>query len=84
MSCNEFIIEQVTKDRYAMLLAMASENGVAISGTQAMAHGCILTWNYYEASQSIHITCTEHPWYASCAEVESKIREIVAKAERGI
>jgi hypothetical protein len=84
MSCQEITIEGIGKDFYGQLLAEASAAGGKFEGTKASIGGCEFNWSYDAETQGLHITCIKKPFYASCDTVESKIRELVAKAKESV
>lgn len=80
MPCAEITIEQIPLDLYAKLLNEAAAAGATFTGNKASISGLEFDWDYSESEQSLHVTCTKKPFYATCAEVESRIRELVEKA----
>ena len=84
VSCPEISLEEIDKDLYGRLLYEATAAGAEFDGTKACIEGLEFDWNYDEATQTLNITCTKKPFYASCGVVESKIRELVEKAKGAI
>lgn len=81
MSCPEITIESIDAGLYGRLLGEATTAGAKFEGTKGEIAGCAFDWNYDEAAQTLNVTCTKKPFYASCTEVESRIRELVAKSK---
>ena len=84
MNCPEICLAGIDSAYYARLLADLAETSAKIDGNQVEAGGCSFDWNYDPAASTLNITCTRKPFYATCAEVESRIRELVLKAKDGI
>jgi len=47
-----------------------------LSGT-ASHSGATIDWSYDPPTQTLSITCTSKPWYASCDLVNGKLTELV-------
>jgi hypothetical protein len=84
VSCDEITIEDVDPILYAHLLTEATTAGAKFDGTKASIQGLEFDWTYDEAAQVLHVTCTKKPFYATCSEVESRIKELVTKAKGAI
>jgi hypothetical protein len=84
VSCAEITIESVDQGLYGKLLSEATEAGARFDGARASIQGLEFDWNYDAEAQILHVTCTKKPFYASCGAVESRIRELVAKAKESI
>jgi len=84
VSCPEITIEEIPQDLYAKLLAEATAAGAIFEGSFAKIEGLSFDWNYDPSAQVLHITCLKKPFFASCGVVESRIRELVAKAKGAI
>lgn len=81
MACPEITIEQVDQPLHAKLLVEAMAAGATFQGTYATIEALTFDWNYDPAAQVLHVTCLKKPFYATCNEVESRIRELAAKAK---
>jgi hypothetical protein len=84
MPCPEITIEGIDGVLYGKLLHQAVQSEATFVGLNVHFQGVSLDWNYDEPSQTLHITCTKKPFYASCELVESKLRELVAKAKGAV
>jgi hypothetical protein len=80
MACPEIVIEQIPLDLYAKLLNEATAAGATFYGTKASFQHLEFDWDYDQPSQTLRMTCTKKPFYATCGEVESRIRELAEKA----
>lgn len=81
--CDEltFSIEQAL---YSKLLEEATEAGATFSGDQASLEGLEFDWSYDAVSQTLHVTCVKHPFYASCEKIAAKIQELISNARTSI
>jgi hypothetical protein len=82
--CPEIAIEDIDKTLYGNLLAEANAGNAKFDGTKVSIAGCEFDWNYDAEARVLRITCVKKPFYATCATVESRIRELVAKAKESI
>lgn len=82
--CPEIVIEQVSPELHAKLLAEATAAGAKFDGDQAEWHGCQLAWNWDADSQTLRATCVRKPFYISCGAIEEGIKNEVEKARSGI
>ena len=82
VSCPQITIEQIDPILHGRLMGQASAAGAEFSvGSKATINGLEFDWNYDGEAQILNVTCTKKPFYATCSEVESRIRELVAKAK---
>jgi hypothetical protein len=81
VNCPEITIENIDSALYAKLLSGATSAGAQFDGAKASIRGADFDWNYDQSAQILHITCTRKPFYATCAEVESRIRSLVDEAK---
>jgi hypothetical protein len=81
MPCAEITIEQIPLDLYAKLLNEATAAGATFYGAKASFSNLEFDWDYDGVAQTLRITCTKKPFYATCGEVESRIRELAEKAK---
>jgi hypothetical protein len=84
MACQEITIEGVDTVLYGRLLSQATAAGAQFDGIRASIESLEFDWNYDAAAQVLHVTCTKKPFYATCSEVESRIRDLAAKAKTAI
>jgi hypothetical protein len=84
MTCPGIVIPDISKDLYDKLLSEAAAAGAGFNGNRASISGCDFDWNYDAVSMTLSITCIRKPFYATCPEVESRIRDLVTKAKEGI
>lgn len=84
VSCQEITIEAIDHELYSRLLAEATAAGAHFDGVKASINGLEFDWNYDAECQVLQVTCTRKPFYATCSDVESKIREMVAKSKGAI
>ena len=82
--CPEITIEQVSQDLHGKLLSEATAAGAKFDGSRATIEGLEFDWNYDGAAETLHVTCTKKPFYATCGTVESRIRELVEKAKGAV
>ena len=83
MACDEITFDGIDGVLYGKLLHQAIAANAIFDGLTVHFEGVALDWNYDAAAQVLHVTCTKKPFYASCDLVESKLRELVAKAKQG-
>lgn len=82
--CPEISIPQIDGDLYEKLLAEANSAGASFEGSKASISGLEFDWNYDLESQTLNVTCTKKPFYATCGEVENRIQELIQKARTSI
>ena len=82
--CQEVTIEGIDQALYDKLLAEATAAGASFYGGTVALKGCTFAWNYDAPSSTLHFTCLGRPFIFGCGEVESRIRELVAKARTAI
>lgn len=82
--CDKIELEGIDPALYGKLLHQAIAADAEFIGLTVYFQGVRLAWNYDEPSQTLHITCTKKPFYASCELVEKHIRELVAKAQESV
>jgi hypothetical protein len=84
MPCPEIEIQGIDRELVGKFISQAISAGAEVDGARVTLHGISLDWDYDEVSQTLHITALKHPFYFSCGEIDTKIRELVAKAKAGI
>src|SRR5262249_49386138 len=77
--CEAQIFSNITRERWVGMQSKAGQLGVELAGDsgQASRQGFTFTWNYDESMQTLMIQCLEHPFFAPCALVNSKLKELV-------
>jgi hypothetical protein len=83
MPCPEITLEGIDKGLYSKLLSGALQAGAEFDGDRVTLHGMLLEWTWDQITDTLHITPLKHPFYSSCDEISSKIRELADKAKRG-
>ena len=83
MACPEITFTEVDPAFYGRLLHQAVAAGAFFNGLSVKYEGVELNWAYDEPSQTLHVTCSKKPFYASCELVESHVRMLVEKAKTG-
>jgi hypothetical protein len=85
--CNQIELYGINQDLYAKLLTEATAGGIAFDGNRANLHDGPISlefdWDYQPDSAVLYVTCTKKPFIFSCAQVEERLRELVAKAKTG-
>jgi hypothetical protein len=84
VSCPEINLENIDPIFYGTLMRQTVAAGAQFNGTKVSISGCEFDWNYDAETQTLHCTCTKKPWDATCGIVESRIRDLVAKARGAI
>lgn len=82
--CDEVTLDGIDQALYDNLLAGATAAGAKFDGTLVMLKGCKFNWNYDSASGTLHYICLDRPFFYTCGEVESHIRELVDKSKEAL
>lgn len=80
-ACEAQIFGNITETVWERLLEKAESYGIGISGHsgESARDGFTVTWNYDSTAQTLHLQCTESPWYAPCSMINEKVQELVEK-----
>jgi hypothetical protein len=78
--CDAQIFSSITRERWVRMQSKAAQFGVDLTGDsgQASQKGFTFSWTYDEDAQTLTIQCLEHPFFAPCSLVNSKLQELVA------
>jgi hypothetical protein len=79
-SCSPILLEGITTDKFATLIATAQAQGLSISGPSGNTtyQGMEFTWAYDEAAQTLTLHCTSKPIFIPCSMIESRIRALIS------
>ena len=79
MGCAAQIFQNVTPEAWSCITAKAAAEGFPITSPQGShsAKGFTFDWSYDASAQTLSITCSSKPFYASCGAVNGKIHEII-------
>ena len=77
--CDAQIFNNITRERWVGMQSKAAQIGIELIGNsgQGTKQGFTFTWNYDEGLQTLTIQCLEHPFFAPCALVNEKVKELV-------
>jgi hypothetical protein len=77
--CTAQVFQQITPERFSILIDKANAAGIAISGNSGSASkmGIEVSWNYDPDAQQLIIQCTHVPFFVSCNDVNVKIQGLV-------
>jgi hypothetical protein len=77
--CDAQIFSNITRERWVGMQSKALQVGVELIGDsgQASQKGFTFNWNYDKDAQTLTIQCLDHPFFAPCALVNSKLQELV-------
>jgi hypothetical protein len=80
--CDAQIFSNITRERWVGMQSKALQVGVELiwDSGQASQKGFTFNWNYDEDAQTLTIQCLDHPFFAPCALVNSKLQELVANS----
>lgn len=84
MACPEITLEGIDGVLYGKLLHQAIAAGAEFFKEELVFQGVTLSWDYDAPSQTLNVTCTKKPFYASCELVEQHVRQLVAKAKESV
>ncbi len=75
------VFNGINSEQYARLADKARATGIEISGNDGTAskYGVQLAWNYAPSDQQLTFQCLKTPFFVSAADVETKIRALVAE-----
>jgi hypothetical protein len=77
--CAAQTFSNISPDKWAALQTKASRNDINLTGDsgQATQQGFTFTWRYDAASATLTIQCLEHPVWAPCGSVNSRVHDLV-------
>ena len=78
-ACAMLSYNNVTPTAWQCMIGAAAQYGVTITGPQgnATASGFSVAWNYDQDTQNLHVQCTDSPFWAPCATINSKLAAAV-------
>jgi hypothetical protein len=82
MSCEAQVFKGIGAAQYAALIVKAKAAGIEIAGTSGHASkdGATVSWGYDIAAETLTLTCTGKPWWASCQAVSEELAKLVKEA----
>lgn len=77
--CPEIVLQGITGERYALLLATAKAQGLELEGESGSTsyQGMSFRWRYEAEAGLLTIQCTEKPIFVPCGMIEGRIRGLV-------
>jgi hypothetical protein len=77
-SCATQTFDNVTPEKWALLVSKANASGLNIQNDSGSASqdGFTFTWDYDPNAQSLAIQCTAKPFFVSCSTVNGKVHEM--------
>ena len=74
------IFKGVSPEQYSQLVARAKGAGIDLHGTSGTASkfGVEIAWNYSPQAQELTLQCVKTPFFVKAADVDAKIRTLVA------
>ena len=81
-TCPEQTFDGITAEKWQILKAKATENGIALNSDtgQASQQGFTFSWKYDAASATLTIQCLDRPFWVPCGLIESKVQDIVSRS----
>lgn len=81
-SCEAQTFNGITPEKWQILQAKATSNGIHLNGDsgQAERQGFTFTWNYDAASATLTIQCIDRPIWAPCSAINGQIQSMVDSA----
>ena len=75
------VFNGINSEQYAKLAEKARAAGIQISGNNGKAskYGVQIGWNYAPAAQQLTFQCLKTPFFVNAADVETRIRALVAE-----
>lgn len=80
--CATQTFNSVSPAAWSCLKAKAADAGFPINsdaGSQS-AQGFTISWAYDPAAQTLQITCTNSPFWATCSLINGKIHDLIEKS----
>jgi hypothetical protein len=77
--CASQTFNNITPDQWQALQAKAAANNIPINGSSGTAtqQGFTFTWQYDAASGTLTIQCLDHPFWAPCGTINSRVHDLV-------
>ena len=77
-ACAMQTFNNLTRAAWTCVQAAAAQYGVAGSDSgQASSNGFSISWSYDENTGTLHIQCTDSPWFVSCSTINSHVHDTV-------
>ena len=79
MSCPVITLNNISPDKFQMLLAHSQAQGLNLVGESGSTtyQGLDFTWNYDASTQTLIIQCVDKPIFIPCSVIEARIRSMV-------
>jgi hypothetical protein len=77
--CAAQTFSNITPQKWLAIQTKAAEDNINLSGDagQITEKGFTFTWRYEAISGVLTIQCSDHPFWATCGAVNSKVHELV-------
>ncbi|HXP40265.1 MAG TPA: hypothetical protein VN833_08325 [Candidatus Acidoferrales bacterium] len=77
--CAAQTFSNITPDKWLALQTKAAANQVILNGDsgESTQQGFTFSWNYDALSATLTIQCLNHPLWAPCGAVNSKLHDLV-------
>jgi hypothetical protein len=81
-ACAAQTFNNITPDKWLKFQTMASQNNIPLTGDsgQASQKGFTFSWQYDATSATLIIQCLEHPFWAPCDTINSKVLDLIEDA----
>jgi hypothetical protein len=77
-ACAMLTYNNITRAAWKSVQNAAAPYGLTEKDSgSAAVDGFTVAWSYVEASKTLHIQCTDSPFYVSCSVINSKINDEV-------
>lgn len=77
-ACAMQTFNNVTRAAWSCVQTAATQYGVTGGDTgQASLNGFTVAWSYDENTGTLHIQCTDSPWFVSCSTIISHINDTI-------
>jgi hypothetical protein len=77
--CAAQTFSNITSDKWLLLQTKAAQNNIKITGDagQTTQQGFTFRWQYDAMSATLTIQCMEHPIWAPCGSVNSRVHDLI-------
>jgi hypothetical protein len=77
--CAAQTFSNISREQWQSLQAKAVANNISLTGDsgETTQQGFTFKWSYDAASSSLTIQCLDHPFWAPCITINSKVHELI-------
>jgi hypothetical protein len=78
-ACAAQTFHNIIPEKWFALKAKAAQNNISLIGDagQATQQGFTFSWQYDAATATLTIQCLDHPFWATCGSINSRVHDII-------